>query len=97
VEKLDSSDRWFRGATFLSQTEDKWPELKAGDNAISEEAKAECFIKMMSVTKEPVVDINRFSSWTKLLRVTAYVRRFIRMMKNQISNVKELSHSPVLI
>ena len=33
---------------------------------------------------DPVIDINRFSSWRRLVRVTAYIMRFISKNNTRI-------------
>eukprot|EP00795_Rhopilema_esculentum_P008160 gene8160-14089_t len=38
-----------------------------------------------------IIDCNRFSSYTKLLRVTAYVLRFVKICRNSVKETEELS------
>ena len=82
--RLKNEKLWWCGLKWLTQTEDEWPstiedmdtpesqeELKKTANAMVVEV--ECLPSVANV-----VDINRHGNLEKLLRVTAWVFRFIR-------------------
>ena len=69
----DDSD-WLRGPSFLWQSPDQWPEK--GDAEEEEDRTEDRCAVMATTTPEPVIDPAGYSSWPRLLRVTAWVRRF---------------------
>ncbi|XP_035784546.1 uncharacterized protein LOC118462714 [Anopheles albimanus] len=81
---LTASSRWFRGPQFLWEGEEKW----SGPPAEKPETEAElrpAFTGPHSTATAPmqpgVLDVVRFSSWTKLLRVIGIARRFFHNCK----------------
>ena len=95
IKDFQPGCRWWSGATFLWETEDRWPNVQIGQLPCDDkEVKNESIV--MSITTESQVDLllRRFSSWEKLLRVTAYVLRFIKRTKKE--NVCYLSKIPTL-
>lgn len=84
------SDEWFQGPTFLRQPFQDWPmeniDLESTENCIScsDEMKREscllCFISSESFSCLP--DINKFSSWLKLIRTTGWCLRFVKKLRN---------------
>lgn len=90
----DSKDKWWKGPEFLHNVEEEWPHK---DNAHSEKENAmkEIMKNPATVTHlisgeqvrqtglHQIIDANRYSSLTKLLRITAYVLRFARRSKEK--------------
>ena len=96
----DNESIWFKGPEFLYKPEDQWPNDPVGESSIAyEEAVKSPSHVVHSLTVESsetesikldinvVIDIDRFSNYKKLLRVTAYVFRFINALKKE--NVSE--------
>ncbi|XP_065063286.1 uncharacterized protein LOC135689852 [Rhopilema esculentum] len=88
-----------RGPGWLSQDETFWPK-----RSLQQEPSEECIKEMkarhvmsMFINSEEhhlistIIDCNRFSSYTKLLRVTAYVLRFVKICRNSVKETEELS------
>ncbi|KAL9963136.1 hypothetical protein ACROYT_G032311 [Oculina patagonica] len=112
-EELVESSLWWNGPEFLKNPDSDWPkspEMKAGN----EEAMIELVKCPPNVThsllnaQEPstpinftaVIDPKKYSSLTKLLRISAYVLRFINKLKSNLSDCagkpsKELSASEI--
>ena len=81
---------WFQGAAFLREGETSWPsEGRLLFNDCSEEGKQELAkINLLFQCKQslPLFDVQRFSSWHRLLGVTAWILRFIsRRVRHQKS------------
>ena len=84
VSALIEEERWWKGPAFLVQEETQWPEKKI-------EAKEEPDMEVrkqhrqrdeqerafLSTIKEDRLDPTRYSSWTRLTRVSATVNRFL--------------------
>ncbi|XP_025155826.1 uncharacterized protein LOC112588860 [Harpegnathos saltator] len=75
-DELIAHSLWWRGPIWLSQPSEEWPSrlFTTPVNASLEEKVVSIQCSRSSTTSDLVA---RFSSWSKLLRVTAYVLRFI--------------------
>ena len=83
---LNDSRLWWEGPEWLKQEEEKWPPKLELDNSTEIASERKRVNVMVAAAKEPkgvssVIDIDRFSNLGKLLRVTAYVKRFIENIK----------------
>ena len=85
LRNLSAESRWFQGPTSLHEKEISWPlERRLLLNDCSEEGKQELAkINLTFQCKKtlPLFDIERFSSWRRLLGVTAWILRFISTSK----------------
>ncbi|XP_062541407.1 uncharacterized protein LOC134209436 [Armigeres subalbatus] len=81
---LDSDGEWFKGPSFLYQSEDQWPVLDGQIAQTNEEARG-------YVSFHCVIDVDRYSRWTKLQRVTAYVVRFTDNCKRKVAGAQLLT------
>ena len=77
-------DRWKTGPEFLTLPEEQWPEsdIQTNIDAHAEEKRSAKVI--MHATSTEVIDCTRVSSWKRLLRVTAYVFRFVQVLKTKV-------------
>ena len=98
---LVESELWWSGPTFLREPSKLWPETPStsAPNTTSEE-----LVKHTPATKhslataalnrtlyenlEEIMDIERYGSKLKLLRVTAYVLKFLRLLRGDRGAVK---------
>ena len=100
--KLSENSRWFKGPEWLRGNENKWPErhmtdlpedcLKEVGSTCKGSSNMTLLIEtgtQMNISK--ILDATRFSSYMKLLRVTAYVLRFVKNCKDRCINTKELT------
>ena len=68
---------------ILKMPEVCWPTLPSNEAVIDnqgEELKPAKYLTNTIEINEPIMDLDIFSSWKKLLRVTAYVYRFIKLI-----------------
>lgn len=73
---FDSDSRWFHGPEFLYDNEQEWPrDYRDETQPTTEELRPAFVCKHLVI--EPVVNIERFSRWERLLRSVAYVLRYI--------------------
>jgi len=90
---LKESTFWWNGPTFLKQHDFQWPtELSITPAADQLEWRPTRFTLLVKRNDNSL--LNQYSRWTKLLRVTAFIRRFIhntRIAKNQRQNCSRLS------
>ena len=81
LKNLSAKSRWLQGPAFLHEGETSWPsESRLLLSDCSEEGKQELAkINLSFQCKHslPLFDIQRFSSWRRLLKVTAWILRFI--------------------
>ncbi|XP_044573583.1 uncharacterized protein LOC123257723 [Drosophila ananassae] len=85
AQRVDLSEeaRWLRGPAFLRRPAGSWP-----GTALTDEADAEGEEEMPSEfvlvgASDPFISLERFSSYRRLLRTTAWVLRFIRRCRGQ--------------
>jgi len=100
---LNSNSRWLTGPAFLKLDENQWPSetvqnTKDIDGEVELRQEIILHIDLKDDTGLP--DANRFSSWLKLIRATAWVLRFLKncMTKKKHNgplSVDELSNAEV--
>ncbi|XP_071571322.1 uncharacterized protein [Temnothorax nylanderi] len=78
-EALSKADNWFRGPAFLTYEESEWPSLRPGrpepnDQTDEELKKTINVVSCVATVADRVM--NRYSSYTKTLRISARCRRF---------------------
>lgn len=105
---LIKNDEWFHGPKFLELSEENWPKPPRCNGAEREIALSETVKSVNKSTTQSltvlekkhntdnvgkVVDCHRYSSKTRLLRVTrTYIHRFVRRIKGlTVSKTLELS------
>lgn len=84
---ISLNSRWFKGPDFLLTPEHEWPVYKTSFEPIDAE---EVEYVQVHDTTETVIDINRFSSWKRLLRTTAYMLRFCDAVRQKFKSGREL-------
>lgn len=103
-EQLASSSLWWSGPQFLSQPQDMWPDRKQVETTDMEADEPEHppnVIMHVEVSRKvnPAILLFNFSSLSRLLRVSAFVFRFLHNCRSQLESRKtgylsaeELSH-----
>ncbi|GBP97065.1 hypothetical protein EVAR_46764_1 [Eumeta japonica] len=78
-------ERWLNGPTFLLRNEDAWPidNDVVDERVADDEVKGESINVVCTTHTGDVIDVTRFSSWTRLVRTYARVLYFIRRLKQQ--------------
>ncbi|GFT79890.1 integrase catalytic domain-containing protein, partial [Nephila pilipes] len=103
VRELKDSELWWHGPPWLKQTEQFWPKIeKQNVSSLNLELKS----KSRDISQNEVIlencekllNIAKFSSYLKLLRVTAFVFRYIYNTRNTLKkrgavNTEELKKS----
>ena len=76
---LTPDSRWFRGPSFLRDSETEWPRPETPQEEENDpEVKVVAAVSVRQEKVVPLVDPARFSSWTRYTRVLAWVLRFAR-------------------
>ncbi|XP_065075304.1 uncharacterized protein LOC135699056 [Ochlerotatus camptorhynchus] len=71
---FDHNSQWFDGPEFLRLPQEAWPKAAESTESTSEDVRPSV---LFHIVVEPVLDFERFSSWKRMLRTTAYVLRFL--------------------
>lgn len=98
AQVLESSSLWWKGPQGLGQNNNWWPAVV---NHIADIPEVRVIKPVLTVTKSPSDEssnefnlLNQYSSWTKLIRVTAYIRRFFNNLRSGKSvRVTEYLHA----
>ncbi|XP_062699634.1 uncharacterized protein LOC115257830 [Aedes albopictus] len=83
---LDVESRWFKGPSFLFDGMESWPEQPGTKPLVPEELRT-CYLLHHIVLPEPIIDVNRISKWTVLLRSVALVFRFISNCRRRVKKL----------
>ena len=93
AEKMAEHSQWWDGPSFLSQPEDAWPStgvVHVPPSDVREEKSPTRFCHLSVATIEALdrcpdrLEPERFSSWTRLIRTTAWVMRFINNCRQSV-------------
>ena len=93
---LHSECRWLNRPAFLSQPEEFWPlsDSTQTDEDGDKPDDTTAWTNAISTTSSHFLDLNRFSSWDKLLRVTTWILRFVRNCRRK---KEERASGPLVI
>lgn len=84
--------RWLPGPTFLQLPEEQWPTQRGTpDMKEVNRERRKVTITCATTVLKPVLDCTKFSSWKRLLRVTAYVQRFCHNVRAKLPRQKDVN------
>ena len=76
--KLTQQQRWLRGPDFLWLSKEHWPPQAENveSSEVEEQMELNPFVAVAKV-RSPIIDPAKFSTLSRLLRVTAWIQRFV--------------------
>ncbi|XP_044571435.1 uncharacterized protein LOC123257246 [Drosophila ananassae] len=80
---LSEESRWLRGPAFLRRPASSWPGAAPTDEADAEDEEEMPSEFVLVGASDPFISLERFYSYRRLLRTTAWVLRFIRRCRGQ--------------
>lgn len=87
---------WWSGPSWLTKPSHQWPSnISSLPNTTQEERRSKQV--HTTVIAEPWDLSSRYSSWTKLLRCTAYILRFVERIRHPPKFVTSIKPSPITI
>lgn len=95
-------NRWKEGPEFLRRPMDEWPQEDSRPDVkeVEKEVRKKQTVASVAVTTatESLIDCNVYSTWKKLIRVTAWVLRLKNNLLAKIKNQKayEVNHGPLI-
>ncbi|GFT64162.1 integrase catalytic domain-containing protein [Trichonephila clavipes] len=83
-KELINSEKWWHGPEWLKDSENLWPKLEGFESMDSEtvELKSSLIVNL-TITHERIIDPDKYSSLLKLLRITAYIFRFVNTLRRK--------------
>ncbi|XP_062542503.1 uncharacterized protein LOC134210471 [Armigeres subalbatus] len=79
---FDPNSRWFQGPLFLRKPQEDWPKELVDKCREVEAASEEVNFVAVHRVIEEVIDVERFSSWHRMLRTMVYVHRAVDIWKH---------------
>ncbi|VDN00585.1 unnamed protein product, partial [Onchocerca ochengi] len=93
--ELKSCNLWWKGPTWLKEEELNWPQWEIDIKEDHENEEDKLIAKVttqISIQDIKLIDGNRFSKWLRLLRTTAWILKFIKLiMKRKLSWLQPIS------
>ena len=95
--QLKEHDLWWKGPHWLLLEPSNWPEQpNLSVKAVCEEERELCHLSTVQ-SKQPIIAFDRFSSFTRLKRVTAWILRFINNAHPSTRKMKGANVHPHLV
>ena len=93
---MEKSDLWWLGPEWLRGPKESWPErqeIEETPESTEEQKKVAVSTVKVSetVSIENVIDVHRYSSREKLVRVTAWIQRFAQNCKAKIRKTDRMT------
>eukprot|EP00794_Sanderia_malayensis_P012189 gene12189-biopygen9725 len=90
ASQLKDNELWFQGPEWLKKGEDQWPkklEISESEEVGKEKKKVNVMVVSTNVQTGigQIVDIDRYSTLNRLLRITAWVKRVVANLKGKIN------------
>ena len=81
---LIGNAKWFKGPSWLDQPSDEWPKMREtkSDNEDAQQELKNTAQSLPVIESCTVIDPKRYSSWRKLVRITAIVFRAIQRFRS---------------
>lgn len=79
---------WWAGSSWLSLNEEKWPQAAITPSNTDIPERRSTTISAIAVAKQEVDIFNRYSNFTKLIRIIAYIYRFFDRVKRAVQRSK---------
>ena len=105
ISELQINSLWFKGPDWLRKPQEFWPKQSDFNDELKKLEENEEYVKeirgsvfmlfatasagLESITLDSIIEIEHFSSFHKLLRVTCYVRRFVRFLRSRIAKADD--------
>ena len=87
--ELLEHDLWWNGPEWLYLAPDEWPkQSRPIVSRVSEEEREICLVTIIVPRKTAVLDIGKYSSFTKLKRIKAWLLRFVHNCRARKDNAK---------
>jgi hypothetical protein len=84
--ELKAAELWWKGPKFLQGTETDWPETVPVKQAPEPELDEQVSVLQAQAVDECSIDPAKFSSWNRLLRVTAWIYRFVENLRAKVKD-----------
>jgi rhamnose utilization protein RhaD (predicted bifunctional aldolase and dehydrogenase) len=101
IPAQELTGRWKDGPEFLKLAEEQWPKetwptTDQTNEDQAERRKPRTVLHVANRDQVEVIVCKKFSSWRKLLRITAYVRRFVQNLQ-ALRKMRRMKDTPDII
>lgn len=80
---MSPQHRWFTGPEFLRSDPEEWPREDKKEVPTTGEERAAVIALPVAANVAPLIDVDRFSKWNRLLRATARALQFIELCRQR--------------
>ncbi|XP_064624549.1 uncharacterized protein LOC135486024 [Lineus longissimus] len=96
LKEMVPDNVWFKGPKFLHEGEEAWPSactsvVSSPTDEAAVETRTSAAVFQAQVT-EALIDPQRYHSWLRLKRVTAWIFRFIKNLKSRLPKYADWGH-----
>eukprot|EP00794_Sanderia_malayensis_P019569 gene19568-biopygen14530 len=88
ASQLKDNELWFQEPEWLKKGEDQWPkklEIRGSGEVGKEKNKMNVMVVSTNVQTGQIIDIDKYSTLNRLLRITAWVKRVVANLKGKIN------------
>ena len=83
VKEMTCSERWFKGPEFLWEDQHCWPKTQINNDVKEDDPEVKQAVLLTKIVENDLLSRleSQISSWPRIVRVMAYVLKFVSMCR----------------